>query len=136
QLDQYFDRLGAAFAERVRTSVPAAAPTVDGVESRQSDEPAESTVTEPRPQRPDAPPIAGVSDTSPATPAEVRTPTLADRFAALLASQQDMPPRDLSPDPPVQMSPIDPMNDDEIVEQVSRRVLAHLTDRVVRETVA
>jgi CheY-like chemotaxis protein len=141
QLDEYFDRLGTAFAERLRTSIPAADPPMSADESRPSNEPAESTVTEVRPHQPAAPKMAGASGTLPATPAEVTTPTLADRFAALLAAQHDAPPRDISPEP-VRMRPVsppnamNPINDDEIVEQVSRRVLAHLTDRVVRETVA
>jgi len=78
--------------------------------------------------QPPALPTADVADSGPAgtsdTPA---ASTLADTFAALLAGRAE-PPRS---EVPVAAQ----ATTDEIVEQVSRRVLVQLTDRAVRETV-
>jgi CheY-like chemotaxis protein len=65
----------------------------------------------PVPVRPDTPPGS----------------TLADTFAALLAGKVDQPTMPASAPPEIT---------DEIIEQVSRRVLAQLSERVVRERVS
>jgi CheY-like chemotaxis protein len=75
--------------------------------------------TMPTADLPDAGP-AGISDTPAGS-------TLANTFAALLAEQVEPPRADI---PAAAHGATD-----EIVDQVSRRVLTQLTDRVVRETV-
>jgi hypothetical protein len=62
-------------------------------------------------------------------------PTLADAFAALLAAEKDDGLPLVAPAWPVS-APSPSLSADEIVEQVTRRVLERLSDRVVRETVA
>jgi hypothetical protein len=62
-------------------------------------------------------------------------PTLADAFAALLAAEKDDELPLVAPAWPVS-APSPSLSADEIVEQVTRRVLERLSDRVVRETVA
>jgi CheY-like chemotaxis protein len=62
-------------------------------------------------------------------------PPIADPFAALLAAEQNQPTPTAAPTwpPPPQHQTIDTAD---LVEQVTRRVLERLSDRVVRETVA
>jgi CheY-like chemotaxis protein len=66
---------------------------------------------------------------------------LADAFAALLAAEQSMPPPPASPWPavaePAEPAPAPELKvTDEMIEDIVRRVLERLSDRVVRETVA
>ena len=121
ELDEYFDLLGKAFAERLSAAA--------------------ETAVQPA-ARSDAPPPASqssppTSDGAPAseTPVAAQTtnaPTpspLAETFAALFAAEQGTRPIDPTP------TGHGPAIDD-IVEQVSRRVLTQLHERVVRETIA
>jgi CheY-like chemotaxis protein len=114
ELDDYFDRLGAAFASRLDADI----------EWRSSTIAAESTATD-TPDVPAAPPSAGSA--SPGGSAGV--PALADRFAALLTTEHGESSRHR---PPVSGSAAS----EDIVEHVTRRVLAQLAEPLVRQTVA
>ena len=61
-------------------------------------------------------------------------PPLADAFAALLAAEQGAP-NPVPAWPPIRVVEV-PVVSENLVEQVTRRVLDRLSDRVVRETVA
>ena len=67
--------------------------------------------------------------------ARTALPPLADAFAALLAAEQSGTAPQAAAAWPAGAATRVPTTD-EIVEQVSRRVLEHLTDRVVRESVS
>jgi CheY-like chemotaxis protein len=150
ELDEYFDRLGKAFAERLSAATESAREPVAQPEASDqgtSDVPSDSA-TDWQDSPPSPGPVSTDSDRGPATqpaPAFDTAPTpetpaaapatdrsapavLAEKFAALLAAEPDT-------------LPIDPAAAghgpaiDEIVEQVSRRVLTQLSERVVRETV-
>jgi CheY-like chemotaxis protein len=148
ELDDYFDRLGKAFAERLAAA--AETPPPPDTSDRGTDGPAAVTDTgesfdSPSPARP----VSAVADgdfpvrssaafepaPGPETPAAAQTTdsstssALAEKFAALLGGERSRLQGDATPTgggPPL----------DDIVEQVTRRVLAQLTDRVVRETIA
>jgi hypothetical protein len=62
-------------------------------------------------------------------------PPLADAFAALLAAEQFAPPPSVAPAWPAS-NPASLFVTDDVIEQVTSRVLDRLTDRVVRETVS
>jgi CheY-like chemotaxis protein len=62
-------------------------------------------------------------------------PSLADAFAALLAAEKEEERPAMVPIWPAS-APSSSLAQDEVVEQVTRRVLDHLSDRVVRETVS
>ena len=82
-----------------------------------------ATVSPPAPSVP--PPAAAAS----ATPAAPPLPPLADAFAALLSAEQG------GPAPAWQAPKVEgPAVSEDLVEQVARRVLERLSDRVVRET--
>jgi hypothetical protein len=66
-----------------------------------------------------------------APPASPILPPLADAFAALLEAEQGDPQQTAVAWPTRPAAAIT----DDLVEQVARRVLEHLTDRAVRETV-
>ncbi len=78
-------------------------------------------------------------------PKPAALPSLADAFAALLASEQGGPLSDVAltwpatpaaPTPPVPAPPAPVEITEELVEAVTRRVLDRLSDQVVRETVS
>ncbi len=60
-------------------------------------------------------------------------PPLADAFAALLAAEQSAPAAETAPAWPAGAA-LPAVVTDELIEQVTRRVLERLTDRVVRDT--
>ena len=62
-------------------------------------------------------------------------PPLADAFAALLAAEQSAPSPSAAPMWPGAPAPAVALTDD-LVEEVTRRVLDRLSDRVMREAVA
>jgi CheY-like chemotaxis protein len=69
-----------------------------------------------------------------AKPAEL--PSLADAFAALLAAEQSEPLPQTAPAWPASSPPSASVVTDDLIEDVTRRVLDRLSDQVVRETVA
>jgi CheY-like chemotaxis protein len=80
-------------------------------------------------------PMPAMSSQAPPAPAVTSLPPLADAFAALLDAEQGEPtPAERPAWPSAARS--GPAPTDDLVEQVSRRVLERLTDRVVREAVA
>jgi len=80
------------------------------------------------PPAPSVPPPAAAASATPAAPP---LPPLADAFAALLSAEQG------GPAPAWQAPRVEsPAASEDLVEQVTRRVLDRLTDRVVRETAA
>jgi CheY-like chemotaxis protein len=62
-------------------------------------------------------------------------PPLADAFAALLAAEQATPASPAAPAWPAPPAAVPAVTDD-LIEQITRRVLERLSDRVVRETVS
>ena len=71
----------------------------------------------------------------PAAVVPIILPPLAEAFAALLAAEQTQPTPTGAPTWPTPPQPLT-IDTADLVEQVTRRVLERLTDRVVRETVA
>lgn len=127
--DEYFDRLDAAFSVR---ETPASAPFGPAPPV-----PHLVPATAPAPERTVVSAAASASDTArpadsgahPAdAPAGAEAPTLAQAFAALLAAEQGKVP----PPPP----PSEQALRDDVIEEVTRRVVARLTDRVARDVVA
>ena len=154
ELDEYFDRLGKAFAERLSAAADPAVQSVAPPDASDQGTPDWSEVVTESAGLLDTPPAVHpvsaaaapgrASGSSPpafesaptsetavvAQTTERPTPSpLAEAFAALFAAEHGTPPIDATP------AAQGPAIDD-IVEQVSRRVLAQLHERVVRETVA
>jgi len=151
--DAYFDRLDAAFANLSGSppSSPAPAklaaddavdwfgskpgPPADLPLSYASPQPAfESPAPRKEPAPPRSQPVAGPPGPAPAREPGPRPtlPPLADAFAALLAAEQSTPASAGAPMWPAAV----PVITDDLVEQITRRVLDRLSDRVVRETVS
>ena len=154
--DDYFDRLDAAFASLSsgapppRSAAPAKgnpiAESIDWFSQKTSAAttaapPADLPLSYGSPQaewaRPPAP-----APPAPAPPAPAPRPVLpplADAFAALLAAEQSTPAPQAAPQwpvpPPPAAAPREVIPDD-LIEQVTRRVLERLSDRIVRDTVA
>jgi CheY-like chemotaxis protein len=108
-VDDYFDRLDAAFANLNVPLEPAVRPPAAEPRARESQSPA-------------AAPAAATAE--PATIAGALT--MADAFGALLGVEQGEPVPVLSDDWPPPLS-------DDLVDQVARRVAEQVADRVVRE---
>jgi CheY-like chemotaxis protein len=124
-VDEYFDRLDAAFASR--ESQPAAGRPATLAEEL-SDWHPESLETSP-PSRPG--PQASRStpaEAAPALPSAARSEvTLAEAFASLLAAEQGRVQ-------PV-AAPVSPVNDAALVEQITNRVIERISSGAVQETV-
>jgi hypothetical protein len=140
KLDDYFDRLDAAFASRqAREKRPPVSPLPLEPEAIEPPPPLRLPL-EPMPavavppSAPPAPPkMAPVARPEPG-PAEPPSTGLAQAFSALLDAERGEP--GAGPVPSLFAPPsISPALRDELVEQVTRRVLERLSDRVVRETV-
>lgn len=161
--DEYFSRLDSVFPTSEHappTAVPAvpvppvAAPAAGGAPASPSSPPVPAARVTPAP--PSSPPVpaAGVTPAPPSPPPapvakaaapgmatslervvdrpagkaagpSAAVPTLAEAFAALLAAEQGR----VAPPPPVNEEALR----EEVVEQVTRRVIERMTDRVVRE---
>ena len=80
-----------------------------------------------------AAPVASRPAWSAAKPVEL--PSLADAFAALLAAEQGEPSPPIAPAWPAP-APSAPVVAEDLIEEVTHRVLDRLSDQVVRETVA
>lgn len=161
-LDDYFDRLDAAFAnlssDSQRDTSEAARPTLDaGLDWFDNNPPASRSPDLPlAPPPPSPPPALGPVPTAqtaasppapparpaPAPAAPSNTPSgpaasspLADAFALLLAAEQGqgLPGAGLNWPVPAPAASVDT---DALVHRVAVRVLGQLSDRVVRETVA
>jgi len=77
---------------------------------------------------------APIAPIAPVKASPVELPSLADAFAALLAFEHNEPAPAVSPAWPTRPPPAAAITD-ELVEDVTRRVLDRLTDQVVRDTV-
>jgi CheY-like chemotaxis protein len=150
RLDSYFEELDAAFASRVDTPAPAparsASEAMDWLGSAEARTPApepdlplsllpptETVRTESLepPAAAEAPPAADAPET-PLTQAML--PPLADAFAAILAAEQhdQMPVASIWGTPPSNGHGIS----EDVIEQITRRVLERLSDEVVRRAVS
>jgi len=131
ELDEYFDLLGRAFAERLSAAADTAvqpAPRSDASEQATTNWSAVPPASPSYAPTPDGAPTSETPVAAQTT--NVPTPSpLAETFAALFAAEQGTRPIDPTP------TGHGPAIDD-IVEQVSHRVLMQLHERVVRETVA
>ena len=130
----------ATLAPAERTAPPAAATgqaSAPPPSGRVQEGSAAVPPTAPIPSTAPIPPAASMPTTaSMPTPAPpVTLPPLADAFAALLAAERSEPPPSIAPAWPAP-GPATVAVTDEVIEQVTRRVLDRLTDRVVRETVS
>jgi CheY-like chemotaxis protein len=123
ELDQYFDRLDAAFANRLSAS---AAPV--GPDAADASVPAAANQADAGPAAAESADGGATRDTAASPPLPgASLGGLADAFAALLAAdRRDQPSRAGASSEPTA---------DDLVEQVTRRVLAQLSENVVRETV-
>jgi CheY-like chemotaxis protein len=144
-LDDYFDRLDAAFSsdapppspalDAPAGAGPAAAPDVNadfGTWDIPFDsKPARAPEPTPAAEGTPAPPAPAANEFTPVAP-EAQTPALADAFAALLAAEQKvgaaMPPAASSTSPA-------PALDDHAIDDIVGRVLSRMTDAAVRATV-
>lgn len=120
-LEDYFDRLDAAFA-----SLDGAAPAPPAAPAERRDAPPAS--------REFAEDLAGLLKEAPAARIDVPAepgPTLAEAFAALLAAERGQPfAPGARPQPPAA-----PPVSDEVVERIVRRVVAEMAEGAVRDTV-
>lgn len=138
EVDQYFDRLDAAFASLPTREVPKAVDDGDWLDTPPGGIPVPDlplSYTPPPPlsfaEQPAPPPL-------PLPPPAPVFPPVADAFAALLAAEQQVPlppPAPAWPTPPPPEPPSAAVSE-EIIAEVTRRVLGELSDRVVRETVS
>jgi CheY-like chemotaxis protein len=127
-LDEYFDRLDAAFAN-LQQPPPAAEPP-----SAEPAPPAPSAGSGEEIPSPDAVPAQAPSAPAAATPSPTpRAPGIAQAFSALFAAERG----EAVPDVPVLLGPaaLPQASMDDLVERVTRQVLERLSDRVVRDTV-
>jgi CheY-like chemotaxis protein len=133
--DQYFDRLDAALSARegdaqAASGRPTAADLGKELASWQPDAPAKrdvSAVPAPPALAPaPSPSVPAPSASAPAPSASV-PPTLAEAFAALLAAEQGKVP----PPPPVNEQALR----EDVIEQVTRRVIERMGDGAVRDVV-
>ena len=127
-LDEYFDRLDAAFANLQQPPPAAEAPSAEPAPPASSAGPGEGAPS------PDAVPAHASSAPAAATPPPTpRAPGIAQAFSALFAAERG----EAVPDVPVLLGPaaLPQASMDDLVERVTRQVLERLSDRVVRDTV-
>jgi CheY-like chemotaxis protein len=159
RVEDYFDRLDAAFATLTNSPAPppapppAAANDVDWLNLYASDEAAAAVKAPDLPLEPQSfafaalaaePPVA-VEPSRPrgsavdVAPAPRAVPSVADAFAAILSAEQNGSgsrpewPVLQAPAPP---APMEPVITDDVIDRVARRVIEQLSDQIVRETVA
>jgi len=147
--DDYFDRLDAAFAS---LSSGTAAPARPAAWNPAQDNPIAETIdwfSQKSGSAANAAPPPAPAPVLPASAPRPSLPPLADAFAALLAAEQSAPASSASPAAPqwpgsVPAAPVAPpppvvpaplVITDDVVEQVTRRVLERLSDQVVHDTV-
>ena len=126
-LDEYFDRLDAAFASL--QPPPAGEPP-----SAEPAPPAPSAGPGEEAPSPDAVPAHAPAAQAAPTPSPTpRPPGIAQAFSALFAAERG----EAVPDVPVVLGPaaLPQATMDDLVERVTRQVLERLSDRVVRDTV-
>jgi CheY-like chemotaxis protein len=133
ELDGYFDRLDAAFAN-ISGGPVSSVPSLDlplSYASPRSQFEAAAPVAAPPAAPAAAPVVVPAAAPGPAKPA---LPPLADAFAAILAAEQTS--RDSAAAQWPATVSVGATITEDLIDQVSRRVLERLSDRIVRETVA
>jgi CheY-like chemotaxis protein len=143
--DDYFNRLDEAFANLTSAPVPPVRPA-EPIRAVEPPAPAHEATDWFSTRAPEAPPplsLPAVSAAPPAhtTPAAAAAqqpaaglPTLAEAFSSLLRAEGEAP-AGTAPVWPAAAA-MEPLNTDDLVEQITRRVLEEMSDRVVRETVS
>lgn len=121
--DQYFDRLDAALSSREGDA--------PGTSGRPTAADLAKELATWQPGTPAQPVVPSTSAPAPTASAPARAasapPTLAEAFAALLAAEQGK----VTPPPPVDETALR----DDVIEQVTRRVIERMGDTAVREVV-
>jgi len=142
-LDEYFDRLDAAFATLQPSPAAAADAAVvapaAGEDSSAGVPPAAAPERTPEQaaaasaQQSGAEPAAAGSPSAPASKAPAQVPGIAQAFSALFAAERGEAVADV----PTFIGPaaVPQASMDDLVERVTRQVLERLSDRVVRDTV-
>jgi CheY-like chemotaxis protein len=133
-LDEYFDRLDAAFTT-LKQAPAAAADAIQGLPAAGDDVSAgmpAATVPAAASAPPVEPAVAGPTP-APAPRAPAQVPGIAQAFSALFAAERG----ETAPDGPSFIGPsaLPQASMDDLVERVTRQVLERLSDRVVRDTV-
>ena len=133
-LDEYFDRLDAAFTT-LKQAPAAAADAIQGLPAAGDDVSAgmpAATVPAAASAQPVEPAVAGPTP-APAPRAPAQVPGIAQAFSALFAAERG----ETVPDGPSFIGPsaLPQASMDDLVERVTRQVLERLSDRVVRDTV-
>ena len=133
-LDEYFDRLDAAFTT-LKQAPAAAADAIQGLPADGDDVSAgmpAATVPGAASAPPVEPAVAGPTP-APAPRAPAQVPGIAQAFSALFAAERG----ETAPDGPSFIGPsaLPQASMDDLVERVTRQVLERLSDRVVRDTV-
>ncbi len=96
---------------------------------------AAAPVAPPPIERPPAPqPVAEAPVKPPAPPKPTLPPALADVFAALVAATPHEPATPAMPEPPPSARKVGPAITDDLINEVMRRVVEGLSNRIVRET--
>jgi CheY-like chemotaxis protein len=134
-LDEYFERLDAAFT--TLKQAPAAAADATEASPAAGDDASMGMPAEAAPAAASAPPpvepaVAGPTP-APAPRAPAQVPGIAQAFSALFAAERG----ETVPDGPSFVGPsaLPQASMDDLVERVTRQVLERLSDRVVRDTV-
>ena len=121
-VDEYFDRLDAAFSSRESR------PPISNILAEElSDWHPETLETPPPPQRASQPLIQGQRQGQPGA-APSREVTLADAFASLLAAEQGRAQ-------PLSSPAVSAAHDESLVEQITNRVIERMTSGAVQQTV-
>jgi len=133
-LDEYFERLDAAFTT-LKQAPAAAADAIQGLPAAGDDVSASmpaATVPAAASAPPVEPAVAGPTP-APAPRAPAQVPGIAQAFSALFAAERG----ETAPDGPSFIGPsaLPQASMDDLVERVTRQVLERLSDRVVRDTV-
>jgi CheY-like chemotaxis protein len=122
-VDEYFDRLDAAFSSRENQPV-----TPSTLAEELSDWHPE-TLDSPLPQAP-LPPAPAQRAPQPVVPARPREVTLAEAFASLLAAEQGHTQPAVAP-----ASTLNTPTNDDLLEQITNRVIERITTGAVEQTV-
>jgi CheY-like chemotaxis protein len=151
RVEDYFDRLDAAFANLASSPPPAppASQETNETDWRQMYAADDAAGVVKQPELPTEPQSFVVADALAAEPAVTppppstttrALPSIADSFSAILAAEQNG--AGARPEWPKVMSVVEPappqapVISDDVIERIARRVIEQLSDQVVRETVA
>jgi CheY-like chemotaxis protein len=134
-LDEYFDRLDAAFATLQQGPAEGAPPSAGAASAEVPSALAQGTGDEAGAAAGDQPvKAAAPRATATALKAPAQAPGIAQAFSALFAAERG----ETIPDVPAFIGPaaVPQVSVDDLAERVTRQVLERLSDRVVRDTVA